>query len=630
MCGILGFVEAEGRPADRARLLANNERMRARGPDGAGDFCEGEVGLAMRRLAVIDLEGGAQPLFARGGEVVAFQNGEIYNHEALRRELGRGGVEFRTRSDTEVLAHGYAAWGMDGLLARVDGMFAIALYDRRDRVLWLARDRFGEKPLFVARGDAAGAGADGPRLAYASSLKALGGLLGRPLELDPAGLDAYLALHFVPGRRTIFRGVERVLPGERWRVDLKSGAVERRRFFELPLPAPRAIPRAVADDELRSALDSAVRSRLVADVPVGVFLSGGLDSSLIAALAAQARPGIDTFSMGFGSGEHDETRFAELVARHVGSRHHQFQFDLGSFFALFGEVAAALDEPVGDPAQLPLLWLCREARRIATVALSGEGADELFGGYDYYAPFAPAVSLRERLARWRAGRPPELPARLLEHDGRALASGFPLVFSRERRRELLPREADEVPDEWELATLERLRAAHDPLQRASAADLLTWLPDDLLVKFDRMAMAVSLEGRAPYLDPRLAELALALPPEQRATATRRKVALARAAAPLLPRAILEREKHGFILPMKRWLAELFESEGGAERWFAARPLPLLDPQRLRPFLPAAGEGDLRRTRPLFSLALLHQWHHEFRAQERAWLSGGAPPPGSSR
>jgi asparagine synthase (glutamine-hydrolysing) len=548
--------------------------------------------------------------------VVAFQNGEIYNHVALRRELERGGFEFRTRSDTEVLAHSYVAWGMDDLLARVDGMFAIALFDRRKRVLWLARDRFGEKPLFVARGEAAGAGKDGPRLAYASSVKALGGLLGRPLELDPAGLDAYLALHFVPGRRTIFRGVERLLPGERWRIDLASGAIERRRFFELPLPVPRAI----SDEELRAALDAAVRSRLVADVPVGVFLSGGLDSSLLAALAAKARPGIDTFSMGFGSSEHDETRFAELVARHVGSRHHPFQFDLGSFLALFSEVAKTLDEPVGDPAQLPLLWLCREARKTATVVLSGEGADELFGGYDYYAGFAPAVSLRERLARWRARRAPDLHERLLEHDDGALASGFPLVLARAQRRALLPLERPGAPDEWELATLARLRAAHDPLQRASAADLLTWLPDDLLVKFDRMAMAVSLEGRAPYLDPKLAGLALALPPERRATATRRKVALARAAAPLLPRAILEREKHGFVLPMKRWLAELFGSEGGAGRWFAARPLPPLDPAGLSPLLPAAGESEVRRSRPLFSLALLHQWHADFRAQEREWLA----------
>jgi hypothetical protein len=322
-------------------------------------------------------------------------------------------------------------------------------------------------------------------------------------------------------------------------------------------------------------------------VPVGVFLSGGLDSSLIAALAAKARPGIDTFSMGFSAdSDADESRFAELVARHVGSRHHAFRFDATSFLPLFADVAAALDEPVGDPAQLPLLWLCREARQVATVVLSGEGADELFGGYNYYAPFAPAVGLRERWARWRSRPAPAPSARLLETDERALASGFPFVLSRAQRRALLADGALRDPDEWERELLAKLGTARDPLQRASAADLLTWLPDDLLVKLDRMAMATSLEGRAPYLDPKLAELALALPPAERTTVTRRKVALARAAAPLLPREILEREKHGFVLPMKRWLAELFASEGGAARWFAARPLPPLDGTRLVPYLPS--------------------------------------------
>jgi asparagine synthase (glutamine-hydrolysing) len=625
MCGILGFVAADGRPASRARLLAANERMHSRGPDGASEFVERDVALAMRRLAVIDVAGGNQPLFARDGEVVAFQNGEIYNHEALRRELEAKGFAFKTRSDTEVLAHGFVAWGMDGLLQRIDGMHAIALLDRTTRTLWLARDRFGEKPLFVKRGAGEGGRHDDPKIAFASSIKALGQLVGRTFEIDPIGLDAYLALHFVPGRRTIFRGVERVLPGERWKIELDSGAIERRRFYELPLPPPRTEIAARDDDALRAALDAAVRSRLVSDVPVGVFLSGGLDSSLVAALAAKARPGIDTFSMGFaGDADADESRFAKVVARHVGSRHHAFRFDATSFLPLFADVAAALDEPVGDPAQLPLLWLCREARQVATVVLSGEGADELFGGYDYYAPFAPAVGLRERWARWRSRPAPAPSARLLETDERALASGFPFVLSRAQRRALLAGGALRDPDEWESELLAKLGTARDPLQRASAADLLTWLPDDLLVKLDRMAMATSLEGRAPYLDPKLAELALALPPAERTTVTRRKVALARAAAPLLPREILEREKHGFVLPMKRWLAELFASEGGAARWFAARPLPPLDGTRLVPYLPEAGEAEVRRTRPLFSLALLHAWHAEFRAQERAWLAEAIP------
>jgi asparagine synthase (glutamine-hydrolysing) len=202
------------------------------------------------------------------------------------------------------------------------------------------------------------------------------------------------------------------------------------------------------------------------------------------------------------------------------------------------------------------------------------------------------------------------------------------VLLRAERRALQPGLAAAAPDAWERDVLAQLAAAHDPLQRASAADLLTWLPDDLLVKFDRMAMAVSLEGRAPYLDPKLAALALALPPEQRSTVARRKVALTRAAAPLLPPAILARDKHGFVLPMKRWLAELFAAEGGARRWFAARPLPPLDGEALASLLPADGETEIRKSRPLFSLALLHAWHAEFRAEERQWLTSAASGAGS--
>ncbi len=588
MCGILGQVAQAQRVVDRDRLLAANELMRARGPDGAGHIVDGNVGLAMRRLAVIDLEGGKQPLFARGGEVVAFQNGEIYNHRELRSELRGRGVPFATSSDTEVLAQGYDTWGIEGLLARVDGMFALAILDRRSKELWLARDRFGEKPLFCTS-DAGG-------FHFASSLDALQALAARPFEVDRRRLDDYLALHFIRGRETLFRDVWRVLPGEFVRVDVTSGALTKTRYWRLPAPPPRE----TANEELLARLDAAVRSRLVADVPVGVFLSGGLDSSLVAALAARAKQGIDTFSMGFGASEHDESRFAELVARHVGSTHHHFQFDATCFSTLLPQVARALDEPIGDPAQLPLHWLCREARKTATVVLSGEGADELFGGYDYYAPAAPARGLSERFAKWRSSR----------REGETSESGYPLVFTQAERRELLPgSDESESDDSDDAAALRRetLAAARDPLQRRSLADLMTWLPDDLLVKLDRMAMAHSLEGRAPYLEPKLAELALALPPERRATVTRRKVALAEAAQALLPREIVTRRKHGFVLPMREWLRDWFAAFGGVAGWMEARPLPWLEPKTLARTVAAALERERGRPRALFALVLLAEW-----------------------
>jgi asparagine synthase (glutamine-hydrolysing) len=586
VCGIVGVVDTR-EPLGEAALVRLRDVMAPRGPDGAGAFRADHVSMAMRRLAVIDVAGGDQPLRSAGGQVVAFQNGEIYNHADLRRELESAGVAFLTQSDTEVLAHGYVRWGMDGLLARLDGMYAIALLDRRTGELHLARDRFGEKPLFYA--EAPG------RFAYASDLRALAALPWVDLEVDAAALDQYLALHYVAGPRTIFRGIRRLLPGHRLRLRTRDPRAEVVRY-DRPALGP-AVP--VTDDELAARLEHAVLSRLVADVPVGVFLSGGLDSAVVASLAARGRPGIDTFSMGFASGRYDESPFARQVAAAVGSRHHHFVFDEHSFRALLPRVADALDEPVGDQALLPLYWLCGEARRHVTVALAGEGADEVFAGYSYY---------REALGDGAATGT----RRLTRNPRPVTPSGFPLLADAAERARLCA--ARPEPDGWEQDLVAWLDGAGDGLQRATAADLATWLPDDLLVKFDRMAMAHGLEGRAPYLQPALAQAGLRLPAAQRWHGGVGKVALRRVAARWVPRAILERPKHGFILPMESWLDAHFRDAGGPRAYFQAAGVPGLE----RAEAAAVVEADLRRgvqrPRLLFALVALVEWHRAFAAR----------------
>ena len=599
MCGIVGVCDRmEPQQAHHvlSRMLAT---MIARGPDGEGRFVDPHIAMGMRRLAVIDVEGGGQPLFSRDGQVVAFQNGEIYNHAALRRELAQRGVECRTASDTEVLAHGYDHWGMDGLLARLDGMYAIAILDQRNHQLHLARDRFGEKPLYysVANG----------KFAYSSNTTALAWLPWVDRDIDAGSVERYLALHYVPGRRTMFKGIQRVLPGEHISISLDSLQIIHDRYYR---PAMRPIE-PVDTGTLVGRIEAAVTSRLVADVPVGVFLSGGIDSSIVAALAAKHHPTIDTFSMGFKDARYDESPHAQAVARAIGSSHHHFTFDETAFHDLLPSVIDGLDEPLGDQALLPTYWLCREAKRHVTVVLSGEGADELFAGYEYYGALLSRRSWPACLKAWVMGRGPadEL-QRLCDNVWPVTPSGFPLVMDTAGRRQLLGGYAPDR-DPWEEALRSTLQQSANGLQRATLADVLTWLPDDLLVKLDRMAMANSLEGRAPFLSPVVAETALRLPESSRMTPARSKVALREVAARLLPPEIVHRRKQGFVLPMATWLKQWLRRVENLYEYFDLQRIAVFDGKVAATLVERELTSDSPNERLLFSLVMLAEWHHSF-------------------
>lgn len=547
MCGIVGIINSDGRLGER-ELAILNDTMRQRGPDGAGLFWDGQAGIAMRRLSIIDLTGGQQPLFSEDRNVVVVMNGEIYNYLTLRKNLIAAGHQFSTHSDTETLVHGYEEFGIDGLLERIDGMYAFAIWDRSRRRMFLARDRFGEKPLYIAR--------EGGTVLFGSQLLTVVAGLRESPPISAEALQLYWALHFVPGDGTIFQGVQRVGAGEAYEFDVASGK-ELRRWRYWALRERRQ--RRPQPGELSELVTQTVKSRLIADVPVGLFLSGGLDSSLLASLAAQQVPGIQTFSIGFDSQRHDESGYAWEVADYVGATHHHFMFQVDEFRTLIPEVIATMDEPLGDQAMLPLYALAREASREVKVVLSGEGGDELFAGYSYYVPFAqaPPRDWVERLLS--VGVSADTARPYFIGSGERTASGFPTVLPKAVREQLSKRVVG-PRSTWQEELLADLAAVRDPLRRAALCDILTWLSEDLLMKADKMTMANSLEARAPYLAPELAEAAFNLPVEDKIVDGTVKVSLRQVAMAHLPSTIFTRRKQGWVLPMHKWLTEDLHDE----------------------------------------------------------------------
>jgi asparagine synthase (glutamine-hydrolysing) len=619
MCGICGLVAGEGEGAPDLDVVARmSGRLVHRGPDDDGVFHEGPVALAARRLSIIDLAHGHQPIADEDGSAVVVQNGEIYNYRELKRELEGRGHRFATDCDTEVLVHAYEEWG-EPFVERLRGMFAIALWDKRRRRLLLARDRFGIKPLYY--GSVRGG------LCFASELKALLEQPGFSREIDPQAVSAYLAFNSIPAPLTIFKAARKLPPGYllRW----EGGELELRRYAR-PGPPPSAELRHGSADELaaelREVLDDSVRAHLVADVPVGVLLSGGVDSGGLAALASRhtGEP-LRTFSIGFEEAGFNELSRARLVAERYGTDHHELVLRPDAVETL-PKLVEAFDEPFGDSSALPTYLVSELAVSEVKVALSGEGGDELFGGYYTYVAdlLARRVGRLAALARPLAEALPSRSDRVgfdykAKRFARAAAlpplerhHGWKEIFSPQARTEL----AGPAASAWDPLDLYRARYAEtagaEPLARMQDVDLGIYLVDDLLVKTDRLSMAHSLELRVPFLDPKVAEFAFSLPTSLKVRGLGKKRLLRQALAPLLPREIVHGRKQGFSIPIAAWLRgplEPFAREVLAPSAVARQGL--LDPAAVTPVLDRHTSGQEDLSRQIWGLMALTLWFDRY-------------------
>jgi asparagine synthase (glutamine-hydrolysing) len=568
MCGIAGIVKLNPlESVNEARLKRMRDALRHRGPDGAGLWIDGPVGLGHRRLAIVDLAGGHQPMANEDETVWIVFNGEIYNHAELRPELEARAHRYRTRSDTETILHLYEEGG-ERCVERLQGMFAFAIWDRTRGRLLLARDRLGIKPLYFACTD--------KELLFASEIKAI--LAAGPIkpEFNEAILPEFLATRFVAGEETFFRGIRKLLPGRTLSWSLAEGFRERR-YWRLPIETDcTETPLRERASELRNRLEVSVRSHLMSDVPLGLFLSGGLDSSGLAALMApMVKEPIRTFSVGFSEPEANELSYARLVARSVGAEHREVVVSPEEFFDTLPRLIWHEDEPIAFTSSVPLYFVSRLAQEHVKVVLTGEGADELFLGYPWYRvsawnewlgrPYWHLVprTLREKVSRVIQGLPKPV-RRYAERSFLALNPGprglfyenF-AVFSEARQREL-------IRDKGTLTArdpyAEELRCFDEHpggiLERMSHADLQTYLVE-LLMKQDQMSMAASIESRVPYLDHELVEHVTSIPGQFKLRGWQTKVVLREALRDLVPREILTRRKMGFPVPMGRWLGGPF-------------------------------------------------------------------------
>ncbi len=622
MCGIIGQARFDGRPVETelpARMCAGLEH---RGPDSRGIHVDDGVALGIQRLRVVDLSTGDQPIYNEDRSVVVVMNGEIYNYRELREELRSRGHVLATKGDTEVIVHLYEEYGVD-CVRRLHGMFAFALWDARRRRLVVARDRIGKKPLVYALRDGV--------LSFASEMGALLADTGIPREVDQTAIDAYLALGYVPGPLTALRGVQKLPPAHT--LVLEDGRATIERYWRLDYSQKDDLPVEEWCERIRAALREATRKRMVADVPLGVFLSGGIDSSaVVAAMAEQSSEPVRTFSIGFGTHDVDELPYARRIAEQFGAVHEEFQVEPGAV-DIAPQIVRHYGEPFADATAIPSFHLSELTRRHVTVALNGDGGDESFGGYTRYV----ANALAGRLDR--LPRPVRRAAGAL---GRRLPEGGHISSPRNRARRLSMTLALDAPARYarykELFDVPLRGSLYEPAFAADAergrrdaiaeswagtsgehivdkmleVDVETFLAGDLIPKVDIATMAYALEARSPFLDHELMELAARIPAGLKVRGSEKKWILREALRGWLPDDILDRPKQGFVVPLSSWL------RGDLRTW--ARDI-LLDPGTLARgyFRPDALEGLLDRhaagadadDKRIWSLVMLELWHREF-------------------
>ena len=624
MCGIAG-VATRGTSPPRELLATMCDAMRHRGPDGEGFHIEPGVGLGMRRLAVLDLVSGDQPVSNEAGTVHVVFNGEIYNYRELRSELTAKGHRFRGTGDSEVIPRLYEEHGL-GFLSRLNGMFAIALWDSELKRLLLARDRMGIKPLYYS--------VHGGSVWFSSEVKCILAAGGSARVIDPLGVDQLLTFEYTASPTTLFEDVKKLPPGA-W-LTFCGGKIHQGRFWSLPTGGPD-LPGDADEvaERLRHTLVGAVRRQLASDVPLGAFLSGGIDSSILVAAMKEVSPTPPlTFSIGFGDPTYSELRHARAVAEHCGTQHHE-EVLTPDYLAVLPEVISQLDQPIADFSVFPTLLVAKIARRRVTVALGGDGGDELFGGYDAYR----ADRLSARLLDWQPA-----PVRAAAE---WLARGLPLGrgkrgLANELRRFL---EGARLPADWQhlrwmvfLREEQRARlytrefraqvagaaeglvrgvledGAGDRLAAQMRCDLRLYLPEDILAKVDAMSMATSLEARVPYLDNEVVDLALAIPSRFKVRGGVRKWILKRAFAGSLPQSVLRRGKEGFSMPMKHWLTH--EWNGLMHELLSPRSLAaegLFDARYVERLMREHEGGAHNHSHLLWALMVFQLWRDRFRA-----------------
>ena len=621
MCGIAGFsglsVNIDEAQSSVRRMC---DAIAHRGPDSDGFFVSDGVALGMRRLSVIDVAGGRQPIENEDGSVVVVFNGEIYNHHALRTRLVSVGHVFRTRSDTEVLVHAFEEYGPE-MVSRLEGMFAFAIWDKRTKSLFIARDRTGMKPLSYVEMDGG--------LAFFSELRSLAALVPRSkLRVSPASVVQYLAFGYVPDPLTIFEGVKKLRPGHTIHWTAGRGAVVRQ-YWKAPYPEQRLPSEAELVDTLASKLDAAVASHLESEVPLGAFLSGGLDSSTVVALMTKHAAGrVKTFSIGFTEEKYDESPAARAVAQAFGTDHTEL-IVRPKVETMFESIGSLFDEPFADSSAIPTFLVAQLARQSVTVALSGDGGDELFGGYTRYG---------ETLKR----NEPSGAQRLLSSAALFLPHMFPgrnrlIDLGRSRWGQytatvVMPVRSDEggfsaadlpgaeclVQDQ--LGRYFGEAAGADFAATMMRADLETYLPGDILTKVDRTSMAVSLEARVPMLDFGLVDFALSLPGHMRVTPHESKRLFRKAIRTLLPEFVFSRPKRGFELPLATWFRGPLRHRIEALRDLPARVAPFVDRGAVRRLINEHSIGRRDHSWMLWRLMVLDSWLTAFEAGALA-----APP-----
>jgi asparagine synthase (glutamine-hydrolysing) len=620
MCGISGIFD-HNRTVGQPLLQKMAATTRHRGPGHTGYYVSPDrrVGLAHNRLSIIDLsEAGNQPMVSADGKRWIVFNGEIYNFPNLRREMESCGRVFRSHSDTETLLELYGRKG-EAALHELNGMFAFCIYDAEKRSLFLARDRLGIKPLYYVCRDG--------KFGFASEIKPLLCLRFVSKQLDPVALDAYFMLGYIPEDLCIFRNIRKLRPAHYAVFDLESRTVSLTRYWDLEtrLEDLSGTPEPELLEMLEEKLRDAVRLRMISDVPIGSFLSGGLDSSLVTTLMAEeASDPIRTFNISFASGEYDESCYARIVAEHIGSRHTEHRVEMDAASALY-HLIDNFDEPFADSSMIPTYYLSKVAREQVTVVLSGDGGDELFGGYNWYSWMLRLQQLQERLGLLARALPSL--ARMLPRGmaGRHLLSSLGFgpenqflerisCFQADGKPSLYRPEFSAVLDGYDYGKVFRERFASyggNLLQRMTKTDLNSYLPDDILTKVDRASMAVSLEARVPWLDHRLVEFAFSLPSDMRIKNGRKKRLPKELASKLLPKDLPVERKKGFCIPIEEWmrgqLGRMLERQLGGTVFASyidkKRALDLLSRHR--------SDQRSRNGVRLFSVLLFLLWHQRY-------------------